>query len=93
MTNEDSVRQEAIAKLREASQRIRATQRTSSLLDSYAGMDPEALHSLTPDERHEVYRILWLKILTHPDKALDVSYVLEAPTTVCSGETKRCIML
>ena len=93
MTVEDSVREEAIAKLREAPQSIRATQRTSSLLDSYAGMVPEALDSLTPDGRHEVYRMLRLKVLAHPDKALDVSGVLEAHTTVCGGETKRCIVL
>ena len=93
MANEDSVRQGAIAKLREAFQRIRATRRTSSLLDFYAGMVPESLDSLTPDGWHEVYRMLRLKVLAHPDKALDVSGVLEAHTTVCGGETKRCIVL
>ena len=87
------VRQEAVAKPREASQRSCATQRTSSLLDSYAGMAPKALDSLTPDGRHEVYRMLRLEVLAHPDKALDVSGVLEAHTTVCGGETKRCIVL
>ena len=93
MTDEGSVRQEAHANLREALQRIRATQRGSSLLDSYAGMVPEALDSLTPDGRHEVYWMLRLKALAHPDKALDVSGVLEAHTTVCGGKTKRCIVL
>ena len=56
-------------------------------------MVPEALHSLTPNERHEVYLMLRLKVPAHPDKALDVSGVLEAQTTVCGAQTKRCIVL
>jgi site-specific DNA recombinase len=33
------------------------------LLDYYAGMAPEALRSLTPEERHQVYKILRLKVI------------------------------
>jgi len=33
------------------------------LLDHYAGMAPVALNSLTPEERHQVYKILRLKVI------------------------------
>jgi site-specific DNA recombinase len=35
------------------------------LLNHYAGMAPEALSSLTPEERHQLYKILRLKVLAH----------------------------
>jgi hypothetical protein len=35
------------------------------LLDHYAGMAPEALDSLTPEERHQVYKMLRLKVIAH----------------------------
>jgi site-specific DNA recombinase len=36
------------------------------LLDHYAGMAPEALSSLTPEERHQVYKMLRLKVTARP---------------------------
>ena len=35
------------------------------LLDHYAGMALEALDSLTPEERHQVYKMLRLKVIAH----------------------------
>ncbi len=35
------------------------------LLDHYAAMAPEALSSLTPEERHQVYKMLRLKVIAH----------------------------
>ena len=35
------------------------------LLDHYAAMAPEALNSLTPEERHQVYKMLRLKVIAH----------------------------
>jgi hypothetical protein len=70
--------------------RVAALERDAeALLDSYAGMVSEALDSLAAEERHEIYRMLRLKVLAHPDKTLDVSGVIEAHTTVCGAETKR----
>jgi hypothetical protein len=75
-------------------ERVAALERDAeALLDSYAGMVPEALDSLAAEERHEIYRMLRLKVLAHPDKTLDVSGVIEAHTTTCGAETKRCIVL
>jgi hypothetical protein len=47
-----------------------------TLLDSYARMTPEALDTLTPEERHHVYKMLRLAVEVAPDGALDVSGVL-----------------
>ena len=35
------------------------------LLDHYAAMAPEALRSLTPEERHQVYKKLRLRVIAH----------------------------
>jgi len=43
-----------------------------TLLEYYAGQVPNVLDSLTPEERHRVYRLLSLRILAHMDGMLDV---------------------
>ena len=43
------------------------------LLDHYAGMAPEALSSLTPEERHQLYKILRLKVLAHLDGDVELT--------------------
>ena len=44
-----------------------------SLLKSYAGMAPQVLDGLIPEERHRVYRMLKLKVLVKPDGSLEAS--------------------
>lgn len=34
---------------------------------------PESLDALTPEERHEIYKMLRLEVLAYPDKSLEVS--------------------
>jgi site-specific DNA recombinase len=46
-----------------------------SLLESYARMVPEELDRLTADERHQVYKMLRLRVLAHRDGTLEVSGV------------------
>jgi len=43
------------------------------LLESYAGMMPEALDGLAPEERHRVYKMLRLTVLVRPDGTLEVN--------------------
>jgi site-specific DNA recombinase len=43
------------------------------LLDYYAGMAPEALKSLTPEERHQVYKILRLKVIARLDGDVELT--------------------
>ena len=41
-----------------------------SLIEHYAIMAPEALDSLTPEERHQLYKILRLRVMAHADRNL-----------------------
>jgi hypothetical protein len=46
------------------------------LLAKYAGMMPDALDDLTPEERRRVYKMLRLNVLAYLDETLDVSVTL-----------------
>ena len=59
-------RQEAIAKLERDKE---------SLLEHYAAIAPEALDSLAPEERHQLYKMLRLNVIVRPDANLEVSGV------------------
>ena len=39
-------------------------------------MAPEALESLTPEERHQVYKMLRIRAIAHVDGTLEVSGML-----------------
>ena len=43
------------------------------LLDHYAAMAPEALSSLTPEERHGVYKMLGLTVIAHLDGDVELA--------------------
>jgi site-specific DNA recombinase len=59
-------RQEAIAKLERDKE---------SLLEHYAAIAPEALDSLAPEERHQLYKMLRLDVVVRLDANLEVSGV------------------
>ena len=44
-----------------------------TIIERYAGLVPEALEELSPEERHRVYRMLRLKVVAHPDDKLEVT--------------------
>lgn len=44
-----------------------------SLLEHYADVAPEALGSLAPEERHQFYKTLGLKVIVRPDTTLEIS--------------------
>ena len=50
-----------------------------ALLEHYAGMDPEALDDLTPEERHDVYKMMRLKVLISADGTVEVTGVFGEP--------------
>jgi hypothetical protein len=56
-------RQEAIAKLEREKE---------ALLEYYAAIAPEALDSLAPEERHQLYKMLRLEVVVRPDANLEV---------------------
>jgi len=44
-----------------------------TLLDSSVGVAPDDLESLTPEERHHVYKMLKLRVIVCSDEALEVT--------------------
>ena len=55
------------------------------LLDSYAGLAPEALESLAPEERHRVYRMLGVRAVAHVGGTPEVAGTLAGPIGVSKG--------
>ena len=47
-----------------------------ALMEHYAGMVPESLNDLSPEEHHQIYRMLRIEVLAYPDKSLEVSGAL-----------------
>jgi site-specific DNA recombinase len=57
-----------------------------TVLDRYTGLLPEALDGLAPEERHDVYRMLKLRVNMHPSGMLEVSGVLGEDLEFCESE-------
>ena len=58
-----------------------------TLMEQYAGMTPEALDNLSPEERHSSYKLLKLRVDMHLDGTLEVSGVLRKAPEVCNPES------
>jgi hypothetical protein len=58
-----------------------------TLLVHYAGMVPEALDELTPEERHRIYEMLRLRAVATLDGTIEVTGVLGKNVLVCTTET------
>jgi len=61
----------AVQDRREAIGRLKRDK--ESLLEHYADVAPEALDSLAPEERHQFYKMLGLKVIVRPDATVEVS--------------------
>jgi hypothetical protein len=58
------------------------------VLESYAGASEEALVSLTPQQRHNLYRSFQLEVLAHPDGTTEIVLGnLLSAEEVCTLET------
>jgi hypothetical protein len=65
-----------LATLRSRQRSIEALEQDrDALLEHLAAIAPEALDSLTPEERHQLYKMLRLTVVIRPDTALEVSGV------------------
>jgi hypothetical protein len=62
-----------------------------AIMEHYAGMVPEALDDLTGEERHQIYRMIRLRVTVHPDGGLDVEGVLREPVCTIAGTLKRTV--
>jgi site-specific DNA recombinase len=54
-----------------------------ALLDSLENIAPEALESLTPEHRHQLYKMLHLRVSAKADSSLEISGVFEDSLSVC----------
>jgi hypothetical protein len=64
-----------------------------AILEHYAGTAPEALDSLAPEERNQVYRMLRIKVVVHVDGTLEVSGPLVAlPALVIQERHKKSVL-
>ena len=57
-----------------------------AVLETYARMAPEALNALTPEERHQFYKMLRLRVSAYPDSSLEVSGAFGEGVDVCMLE-------
>jgi len=55
-----------------------------ALLERYAGAVPEDLDALTSEERHQLYKILRLTVVSNADRSLDIAGALGGQ--FCSSE-------
>ena len=58
-----------------------------ALLESYAQMAPEALDSLTPEQRHHFYRMLRVRVLVQPGGRTEVRGAFVGDQGICPLET------
>ena len=56
------------------------------LVERYAGLVPEALDALVPEERHRVYKLLKLAVTLHADGTLELSGALGDGPDICKTE-------
>jgi hypothetical protein len=50
-----------------------------AVLGQYAALAPKALDTLTPEERHRLYKMLRLAVFAHPDEPLEAAWEWELP--------------
>ena len=71
---------------------LRAIERDrAALLESYAGLMPEALDDLDSEERHRIYNMLRLRVSAFPDGTLEVGGILSDGHLVCKESTRRLL--
>lgn len=57
-----------------------------AVLRNYARMAPEVLEALTPEERHQFYKMLRLRVTAYSDGSLKVSGAFGEGASVCNTE-------
>jgi hypothetical protein len=74
----------ALQSRREASEQLELDK--EAMLEHYARIAPEALDSLTPEERHRLYKMLRLEVLVRPDSSLEVSGLFGEAVSLSDSE-------
>ena len=57
-----------------------------ALLETYAALTPQALESLTSEERQKVYKLLKLKVVMNLDRTIEVGGTFMDNLNVCTLE-------
>ena len=78
---------EALRSRREQFERLEHD--AEALLEHYAGMVPQALDDLTSEERHDVYKMMRLKVLVSADGSVEVSGVFGGPLGVRASRSVK----
>ncbi len=60
-----------------------------ALLDHYANIAPRALDSLTPEERHDFYKLARLQVVIQPNCDLEVRWAGGADISLSNSERVR----
>jgi site-specific DNA recombinase len=55
-----------------------------AVLEHYVTLAPEALDSLTPEERRNLYNMLRLRVFAYPDEPPEAEWEWELPDPICS---------
>jgi hypothetical protein len=77
-----------LAALEDRRERLTEMERDrDTLMRRYVGMVPEALDTLTSEERHRIYKLLKLMVDLRTDGRLEVSGALGDVADVCGTET------
>jgi uncharacterized membrane protein YccC len=88
----EEIRTTAVEKLeaiRNYQERIEEMEKDrDALLESYALRAPEALNNLTPEERHQVYRMLRLRAAVRIGGTLEVSGMFGEGSGFCHSEVR-----
>ena len=73
--------------LRDKSAQLEELERdVDGILEDYARMTPESLDALTPEERHQFYKILRLKVVAHSDDAPEIQLPFRTGTVCLPSE-------
>jgi site-specific DNA recombinase len=84
------VAERELASIRSAREAMKQLERDKDvILGHFAALAPEALDSLTSEERHRLYKMLRLVAFAHPDGSLEVEWEWEPPGdhSVCKTAT------
>ena len=80
LEEETSAAERALADLRGRIARVQDLERDrDALLEHHVALAPEALDSLTPEERHRFYKMLRLKVRLFADDSMEITGVFPEP--------------
>jgi Recombinase zinc beta ribbon domain len=88
--NTRSVATRELEALRTHQEHIEGLERDKdSLLESYVGMVPQGLDSLSPEERHRIYKMLRVRVVVGPNERVEVTGALLEDPAVCNSKSAR----